>query len=81
MIGADEYILPSQLCIGLHIPLDLGWTDHPFTFSSFKIKSLDQVATLQGLGLERIRYTPAREEMDKLVWERLEQSPLIAEKK
>jgi putative nucleotidyltransferase with HDIG domain len=60
MIGSDEYILPSQLCIGLHVHLDLGWTDHPFTFSNFKIKSLDQVATLQGLGLERIRYTPAK---------------------
>jgi len=60
MIDSDEYILPSQLCIGLHVHLDLGWTEHPFTFSSFKIRSLEQVSTLQGLGLERIRYTPAK---------------------
>ncbi len=66
MIGSDEYILPSQLCIGLHVHLDLGWTDHPFTFSNFKIKSLDQVATLQGLGLERIRYTPAKSDVKPL---------------
>ena len=28
--------------------------------------------------IERIRYTPAREELDRLVWERLEANPLIA---
>ena len=66
MFGSDEYILPSQLCIGLHVHLDLGWTEHPFTFSSFKIKSLEQVATLQGLGLERIRYTPAKSDVRPL---------------
>jgi Fe-S cluster assembly protein SufD len=30
--------------------------------------------------IERIRHAPTREEMDKLVWERLEQNPLLAEK-
>jgi Fe-S cluster assembly protein SufD len=31
--------------------------------------------------IDRIRYAPAREEMDKIVWDRLEQNPLMAEKK
>jgi Fe-S cluster assembly protein SufD len=31
--------------------------------------------------IERIRHAPAREELDKLVWERLEQHPRIGEKK
>ena len=31
--------------------------------------------------IERIRYAPAREELDKLVWERLEQNPRVGEKK
>jgi Fe-S cluster assembly protein SufD len=31
--------------------------------------------------IERIRHTPARDELDKLVWERLEQHPRIGEKK
>ncbi len=56
----EHFILPSQLCVGLHVHLDGSWVDHPFTFSSFKIKSLDQVATLQSLGLTRVRYTPAK---------------------
>ncbi|WP_374592430.1 HD-GYP domain-containing protein [Aquabacterium sp.] len=54
------YVTPAQLCIGLFVHLDLPWTDHPFTFSSFKIKSLDQIHTLQSLGLEQIRYTPGK---------------------
>jgi len=31
--------------------------------------------------IERIKYEPAREELDKLVWERLEANPHLAEKK
>jgi Fe-S cluster assembly protein SufD len=31
--------------------------------------------------IERIRYEPAREELDKLIWERLEQNPHLTEKK
>lgn len=56
----SAYITPAQLCIGLHIHLDLPWTRHPFTFSSFKIKDLEQIGTLQMLGLTRIRYTPTK---------------------
>ena len=53
-------IAPEQLCVGMYIQLDLPWMDHPFTFSSFKIKSLDQIATLQALGLKGIRYNPGK---------------------
>lgn len=56
----SHYLTPEQLCIGLYIHLDLSWMDHPFTFSSFKIKSQDQIETLRRLGLEKIRYSPAR---------------------
>lgn len=62
----DKFLKPSQLCIGLHVHLDLAWTEHPFTFSSFRIKSLEQVATIQALGLERIRYSPDRSEAEPL---------------
>lgn len=40
--------------------------DHPFTFSSFKIKSDDQIRTLQRLGLDKIRYSPARSDRSPL---------------
>lgn len=62
----DNYIAPSQLCVGLHVQLDLPWTEHPFTFSSFKIKSLEQIVTLQALGLTRIRYSKAKSDGEPL---------------
>ncbi|MBS1156313.1 MAG: metal-dependent phosphohydrolase [Proteobacteria bacterium] len=60
------YIRPEQLCLGLFIHLDLSWMDHPFTFSSFKIKSADQIETLQHLGLEKIRYSPTKSDQHPL---------------
>jgi len=56
--AGEHFILPAQLCVGLHVHLDLSWTEHPFPFSSFKIKSLDQISTIQSLGLSRVRYSP-----------------------
>jgi putative nucleotidyltransferase with HDIG domain len=60
------FVSPRQLRIGLHVYLDLPWTEHPFTFSSFRIKSLEQIETLQSLGLSRIRYSPARSDGEPL---------------
>lgn len=56
----EHHLQPEQLCIGLYVHIDLPWTAHPFTFSSFRIKSLEQVAQLQALGLAKIRYSPER---------------------
>lgn len=48
----------AALTIGMHIHLDGGWLSHPFPRSSFKISSLDQIATLRSLGLQRVRWSP-----------------------
>jgi putative nucleotidyltransferase with HDIG domain len=45
--------------VGMLIHLDGGWMSHPFPRSSFKISSLDQIATLRSLGIEKVRWTPA----------------------
>ena len=52
-------ITMDQLRIGLYVYLDLSWFQHPFAFSHFKIKSEDQITTIRGLGLRRVRYDPA----------------------
>ena len=62
----EHYVLPEQLCIGLYVHLDLNWTQHPFTFSSFKIKNLEQVATIQSLGMTRVRYSPEKSDAQPL---------------
>jgi putative nucleotidyltransferase with HDIG domain len=43
---------------GMFVQLDLGWMDHPFPKGSFKISSADQIQTIRGLGLTRVRYFP-----------------------
>ena len=60
----DAYIKPDQLCVGLYIHLDLGWTKHPFSFASFKIEKPDQISTIKGLGLKRIRYSPTKSDCE-----------------
>lgn len=56
----STHVAPEQLCIGMYVQLDLPWTEHPFTFSSFKIKSQEQLATLRALGLKSIQYNPSK---------------------
>lgn len=77
MSEAAAHIAPSQLCIGLYVHLDLPWSQHPFTFSSFKIKSLEQVAVLQSLGLESIRWSPDKSDLRPLKLNPANPVPLV----
>lgn len=61
-----HYIQPEQLRIGLYIQLELGWWEHDFAFSNFKIKDEAQVRALQSLGLPRLRYDPSRSDCEPL---------------
>ena len=62
----DFYVDIAQVRIGLFIYLDTGWMDHPFSLSSFKIRSQDQIDTLRSLGLKRIRYCPDKTDQQVL---------------
>ena len=46
----------ADLRIGMFVHLDLGWMDHPFPLSSFKISSQQQIDTIRSLGLKTVRY-------------------------
>ncbi|AVT22362.1 phosphohydrolase, partial [Paracidovorax avenae] len=59
-VNSSLLIDVAQLRVGMYIQLELGWMNHPFPVSSFRIASGDQVATLQSLGLEQVRWVPAR---------------------
>ncbi|HJW11894.1 MAG TPA: DUF3391 domain-containing protein [Albitalea sp.] len=48
----------DSLRVGMFIHLDVGWMSHPFPLSSFKITSIEQIATIRSLGLKRVRWTP-----------------------
>lgn len=47
----------------MYIQLEVGWMHHPFPVNRFRIASDSQLRTLQGLGLEAIRYFPDRSEV------------------
>lgn len=55
-----HYIQPAQLRVGLYVYLDVGWMDHPFSVSNFKITDEAQIETIQSLGLKQLRYDPNR---------------------
>ena len=53
-------IAVEDLRVGIYVHLEGGWLSHPFPLSSFRIASPDQIATLRGLGLSRVRWVPER---------------------
>jgi HD-GYP domain-containing protein (c-di-GMP phosphodiesterase class II) len=55
----------NELQVGMFVHLDLSWMSHPFARSSFKIESVQQIDTIRGLGLKRLRWDPERSEIVK----------------
>lgn len=60
----NVYVSDDQLRVGLYVFIDLPWFQHPFTLNSFRINSLEQVATLRTLGQRRFRYDPERSDAE-----------------
>jgi putative nucleotidyltransferase with HDIG domain len=50
----------QELEVGMFIHLDVGWMSHPFPLSSFRIATPQQIATIRELGLQRVRWVPAK---------------------
>ncbi|MDE2428631.1 MAG: DUF3391 domain-containing protein [Burkholderiales bacterium] len=61
-----QFIDLSQLRIGMFVYLDVGWMDHPFPVSNFKISSQSQIDTIRSLGIDRIRYAPEKSTPEQL---------------
>ncbi|MFA5171950.1 MAG: HD domain-containing phosphohydrolase [Sulfuriferula sp.] len=74
-----QYVTPEQLCIGLYIHLDMGWMDHPFTFSSFKIKNQQQIDTIRKLRLKQVRYDQALSDVEPVLIENSLPPPVMVE--
>ncbi len=63
----DHYFMDvSQLQVGIYVHLDLGWMDHPFTLSNFKVKDEEQISLIKKTGLTRLRYDPKRSDCQPL---------------
>ena len=50
----------EELRLGMFIHLDLGWWAHPFALSSFQLTTPEQIASVRGLGLTRLRWSPEK---------------------
>ena len=57
-------IAVDELRVGMFVHLDLRWWAHPFALSSFKLTSADQIATIRGLGLTQVRWSPEKSTLD-----------------
>lgn len=55
----------EQLRVGLYVRLE-AWMDHPFLFSSFKIRNEKQLAALRSLGLSEMIYLPDKSDYPPL---------------
>lgn len=53
-------IVIEQLCVGMHVILDIHWLEHDFPRNSFKIKSPEQLEKIRKLGLKKVRIDPSR---------------------
>ncbi len=60
-------IAVEDLRVGMFIQLDGGWLSHPFPLSSFRITSADQLSTLRGLGLARLRWVPEKSDLPEAI--------------
>jgi putative nucleotidyltransferase with HDIG domain len=55
-------IAVEDLRVGMFVHLDLGWWAHPFALSSFRLTSPEQIATIKGLGVKQLRWSPEKSE-------------------
>ena len=55
---AHEFIDVQSLRVGMFVHLEGGWMSHPFPLSQFRIATVEQIATIRGLGLKQVRWDP-----------------------
>lgn len=65
MTSGEQRIAIDQVRVGLFIRLDT-WMDHPFLFSSFKVRNENQLKVLRSLGLSEVFYSPGKSDVAPL---------------
>jgi len=65
MNEVEQRISIDQVKVGVFIRLDT-WMDHPFLFSSFKIRNEKQLKALRSLGLSEVWYLPGKSDVAPL---------------
>ena len=65
MSELEQRISIDQVRVGLYIRLE-SWTDHPFLFSSFKIRNEKQLQVLRSLGISHVFYERSKSDFAPL---------------
>jgi HD-GYP domain-containing protein (c-di-GMP phosphodiesterase class II) len=60
-----QAVRPEDLRIGMYVRLKCSWFKHPFPTSDFKLSSTDQIAIIQGIGLDTVLVDPALSDAPK----------------
>ena len=63
-VATHHYTTVEDLRIGMFVHLEGGWLAHPFPLSNFKIASPQQIATIRSLRLARVRWSPAKSDLE-----------------
>jgi HD-GYP domain-containing protein (c-di-GMP phosphodiesterase class II) len=58
----------QSLRVGMYVELGLGWLEHPFPTSSFKLSSGKQIETIRGLGLKQVRVDQSKNDSALSEW-------------
>lgn len=53
-MGKSRFVSVQQLQVGNYVRLPLAWKDHPFLFSSFRIKQQAQIELIKKLGIDSV---------------------------
>ena len=61
---STAHIEVEALRVGMFVHLDVGWMSHPFPLSSFKLASVEQIATIRSLGVKKVRWSPDQTDFD-----------------
>lgn len=74
MSDLEQRITVDQLRVGLHIRLE-SWMDHPFLFSSFKIRNEKQLQQLRSLGITHVLCDRRKSDLPPLPAPKAEAAP------
>ncbi len=63
---AELKLTVERLQIGVFVKLPVKWGEHPFMFTSFKIKSQEQIEVIRNLGLKHVIVVPEKSDTPPL---------------
>lgn len=65
-MGKSLFVSVQQLQVGNYVRLPVSWKDHPFLFSSFKLKQQAQIELIKKLGIDAVYVDLGRSDTEPL---------------